>query len=134
MREVDESVIFHRQGDYWLRPRASVYRLGLSDWGQYCIGQIELISEWPGIGQIYRPQDIFLCLESHKATHALEMPISARIIEHNKSLISQPQLINTHCYTQGWLLTLELLQPDELDLWQSPERHREEISTLFNKR
>jgi glycine cleavage system H protein len=55
-------------------------------------------------------------IESSKAESSLYAPISGRLLEFNRELLSDPSLINVDLYDRGWLFDMigpgtELLEP-----------------------
>jgi glycine cleavage system H protein len=56
-------------------------------------------------------------IESSKAESSLYAPMSGRLIEFNRELLTDPSLINVDLYERGWLFEMlgpgaELLEPD----------------------
>ena len=57
----------------------------------------------------------FGIIESSKATSDLYSPVSGTVVEVNKLLETEPGLVNSDPYGQGWMLIVEFSNPDELD-------------------
>ena len=57
--------------------------------------------------------DEFGSVESVKAVSSLFMPASGRITAVNTELKDSPELINEECYDDGWLIRVELINPEE---------------------
>ena len=57
--------------------------------------------------------DEFGSVESVKAVSSLFMPVSGRIKAVNTELKDSPELINEECYDDGWMIRLELINPEE---------------------
>ena len=53
------------------------------------------------------------------------MPMSGRIIAVNTELKDNPELINEECYDEGWVIRLELSNPDESAELLSSEEYEE---------
>ena len=60
-----------------------------------------------------------------KAVSSLFMPMSGRIIAVNTELKDSPELINEESYDEGWIVRIELLNPDESADLLSPEDYEE---------
>ena len=43
------------------------------------------------------------------------MPLSGRIIEVNSDLRDHPELVNEDCYDEGWVVRIEISNPDDKD-------------------
>ena len=71
-------------------------------------------------------------IESSKAESSLYAPITGRLTEFNRELLTDPSLINVDLYERGWLFEMagagsELLTPDEYlvhleSAWKLAER------------
>ena len=70
--------------------------------------------ELPGIGAEVTQMEPFGVIESSKATSDLYSPVSGRVIGVNNSLESEPNPINRDPYGQGWMIELELAEPEEI--------------------
>ena len=53
------------------------------------------------------------------------MPISGRITAVNTELKDSPELLNEECYDDGWLIRVELKNPDESADLLSAEEYQE---------
>ena len=69
--------------------------------------------------------DEFGSIESVKAVNSLFMPLSVKIIAVNTELKDSPELINEECYDDGWMIRIELSNPDESAELFSPEDYEE---------
>ena len=69
--------------------------------------------ELPKIDDEIDSGDEFGSVESVKAVSSLFMPVSGRITAVNTELKDSPGLINEECYDDGWLIRVELINPDE---------------------
>jgi len=61
--------------------------------------------------------------EGFKMTVDLIAPVSGRVLQVNTSLFNNPGLLNLEPFVKGWMLCLELSQPQELDDMLSPEEY-----------
>jgi len=59
--------------------------------------------------------EVFGTLESSKTVADLFAPISGQIISVNKDLEEEPSLINDDPYGNGWLVTLEIDDPHQVE-------------------
>ena len=69
--------------------------------------------ELPDLEDEIESGDEFGSIESVKTVTSLFMPVSGRIIAVNTELKDSPELINEECYDEGWVIRLELSNPDE---------------------
>ncbi len=45
----------------------------------------------------------------------LFLPLSGEIIEFNESLESDPEVVNSDPYGDGWMIKIKLSQPEEIE-------------------
>jgi len=67
-------------------------------------------------------------VESVKAASDIYTPVSGEIVETNPALDSDPALLNTAPFGEGWIFKIKLSDPGELDALKTPEAYRAQIS------
>ena len=75
----------------------------------------------PAIGDQVETDDEIAVVESAKSASEIYAPLSGKIIEVNCGLDSVPEKINQSPYESGWILKIEMDDPDELDHLLSPD-------------
>jgi glycine cleavage system H protein len=90
----------------WLRslPDGSV-EIGISDHAQAALGDLVFV-EVPEAGRVLSAGDACAVVESVKAASDVYSPLGGEVIAGNELLATQPELINTDPYGQGWILRL----------------------------
>ena len=53
------------------------------------------------------------------------MPLSGMVIEVNSELESKPELVNKDPYNGGWMIKIEISNPEEIDLLLSDKEYKE---------
>ena len=53
------------------------------------------------------------------------MPVSGRVVEVNSELKDHPELVNEDCYDEGWLVRIEITNPDDKDELMDPAAYKE---------
>ncbi|MBI5968114.1 MAG: glycine cleavage system protein GcvH [Deltaproteobacteria bacterium] len=89
-------------------------RIGITDYAQQEMGEIVYLN-LPEEGSMIEQNEVFGTLESSKTVAELYAPISGEVISMNKDLEEEPSLINDDPYGNGWLLTLEIDDPTQLE-------------------
>lgn len=108
---LDDAVYYHR-GHLWLRRANGKVRLGLDDFGQWLLGEIEQIL-FPRLEeQVGRSQTLLQISCSH-GTAEIASPLSGRVAKINEGVCQDSSLASTDPYGAGWLVEL-LLAEDEL--------------------
>ena len=90
----------------WIRIQDNIAIIGITDFAQHQLGDIVYV-ELPEIGTAFDKGKNVAEIESVKAVSELIMPLSGKIIEVNKEVMSKPQLLNYDCYDKGWITIIE---------------------------
>ena len=113
--------LYYSQEHTWVRVTGNRGTIGITNFAQQEMGEI-LYTELPNEGSQVEQGDIFGTLESSKTVAELFSPVSGEVISINKDLEEEPSIINDDPYGKGWLMVLELDDPNELqDLSNSVE-------------
>lgn len=88
--------------------------IGITDHAQESLGDITFV-ELPLDGTLFNKGETFGVIESVKAASDLYAPLSGTILEVNPDIDSNPDLINSSPYEQGWLVRLQLVNEKELN-------------------
>jgi glycine cleavage system H protein len=99
-------------------------RIGLSDYIQEELGEIIGV-ELPDIGDEIEKDESFGEVESVQTVSELFAPVSGTVTAVNDELEDQIGLINEDPYHDGWLIAVELSDPDELDDLIEREEYQE---------
>ena len=94
----------------WAKIEGDLVSVGISDYAQDQLGEIVFV-EMPEIGDTFGQGDEFGSVESVKAVSEIFLPIAGEIVEVNSELEDAPELVNTDCYGNGWLVKIK---PDNL--------------------
>ena len=91
----------------WVRLEGDVAVVGISKYAQEQLGDIVYV-ELPEIGKKLAKGAEAAVVESVKAASDLYAPVAGTIAAVNDKLGSNPELVNSDPYGDGWLLKLEL--------------------------
>ena len=111
MSEIPKDNLYTRDHE-WIRIEGEKAEIGITDHAQKALGDI-VFAELPTIEDEIDAGDEFGSVESVKAVSSLYMPVSGRIIAVNTELKDSPELINGECYDDGWVVRIELSNPDD---------------------
>lgn len=110
---VREDLRYHKEHE-WVRVEGSCATIGISDFAQKALGDIVYL-EIPELGTTVAKGEEITEIESTKTTSILYAPVSGKIVAVNKALEEKPELINEDVYEEGWIVKIEMDQPNELD-------------------
>ena len=69
--------------------------------------------EFPDKGDLFQKGDTIGTIEAVKTVADLYAPVSGKIFELNLDLDDNAELINSDPFGKGWLIKMELSNPDE---------------------
>ena len=81
-------------------------RVGITDFAQSSLGDVVYV-QLPDVGSEVAAGESFGEVESTKSVSDLYAPVTAKVTAVNSDLESNPQLVNSDPYGQGWLLELQ---------------------------
>lgn len=113
----------YTQEHEWIRPESGDKgTVGLADYAQSHLGDLVFL-DLPVSGTEVKQFEKMGEVESVKAVADIFAPASGRVLEVNQAAIDEPQLVNQDPYGKGWLVSLQLSQPSELDALMDNERY-----------
>jgi len=108
-----DDVKYHREHQ-WVRIDGKRAMVGITDYAQEELGDIVYI-ELPETGLDVTSEEDITEIESTKTTAPLIAPVSGRIVEVNEELKDAPELMNEDPYGKGWIVTIEMSDPAEVE-------------------
>jgi glycine cleavage system H protein len=106
-----EDVRYHREHQ-WVRVDGKRATVGITDYAQEELGDIVYV-EMPDVGVEVAGEEDISEIESTKTTAPLIAPVSGKIVEVNEELKDAPELVNEDPYGKGWIITIEMTDPEE---------------------
>jgi glycine cleavage system H protein len=110
----------------WLKLEGNVATVGITDFAQKELGDIVYV-DIDSIGKTLSKNAVFGTVEAVKTVSDLFIPVSGKVLEKNSALEAQPELVNQDPYGQGWMIKIELTQPDEIDSLMDAETYKTHI-------
>ncbi|WP_409341963.1 glycine cleavage system protein H [Paenibacillus sp. MBLB4367] len=105
------------EGHVWIDVQGNRAMLGLSDYGQELAGSIVYIG-LPETGETLHKGDLFVFIEAalpEESELELSIPVSGVVTNVNRAVSEMPGSLNLNPYGSGWLVSLELSDPSELE-------------------
>jgi len=97
----------------WAKPEGKRVRVGITDHAQTELTDVVYV-ELPPVGKVVKQGEPIGTVESVKAVSEIFAPVSGKVVEVNKTLGEQPELVNKDPYGSGWMAILEASNPAEL--------------------
>lgn len=108
-------MLLYTKDHTWVLTTGSRARVGISDFAQSELGDIAYV-ELPAEGTRLKRGDVACTVDSLKSSSEIYAPVSGTVAQVNGVLASEEScsLINKDPLGQGWLMELEMSDPDEL--------------------
>lgn len=90
----------------WARRDDGSVTIGVTAFAVEQLGDITLV-ELPAVGDVVRAGQPFGTIESVKSVSELYAPLSGRVTAINPRLESEPELVNSAPFGEGWMIALE---------------------------
>jgi glycine cleavage system H protein len=100
--------------NFWIRIDGKIAYMGLTDYGQWVIGDILYIDLEPEGTMIARGEK-FGSIESGKWVGNLLSPVGGVTVTNNSLVLTDPQQINADPYGAGWIIRVELESEREME-------------------
>jgi glycine cleavage system H protein len=104
---------YHREHD-WARVEGETATLGITWYAQDALGEI-VHYEPPEAGASLAKDESYGEVESVKAVSDVISPLSGEVLEVNAKVVEEPETINEDPYGEGWLVKIQLSDPDEVN-------------------
>jgi len=106
----------------WIRVEGDQAYVGITDFAQRELGDIVYI-DINTVGKEIPSGDVFGTVEAVKTVSDLFLPVAGKITEFNKSLDSQPELVNSDPYGKGWMVKVSLSNTSEVNSLLSADQY-----------
>lgn len=116
----------YTQDHEWVRVEGNKAYVGITNHAQEQLGDIVFV-ELPEVNDSFEMGDAFGVIESVKTVSDMFMPVSGEVVEINENLDDQPELLNTDCYEGGWIIAIEMSNPQELDKLMDSEKYEKTL-------
>ena len=98
----------------WVRVEGDIAYVGITDFAQGELGDIVYV-EIETLNEEIEMGDVFGTVEAVKTVSDLFMPISGEVIELNEKLESEPELVNSDPYGDGWMVKIKIDNISQID-------------------
>jgi len=112
---IDEKNLKFLESHEWARfEDDGTVTVGISNHAQELLGDIVFV-ELPEVGSNIEMKASVAVVESVKAASDVYTPISGEVMEVNEDLVSNPEIINSSPYNQGWFFKVKPQNINELN-------------------
>jgi glycine cleavage system H protein len=98
---VTDGLLFSKDHE-WVRVVDGIARIGITDFAQDALGDVVFV-QIPNVGQKVHSGEAVSEVESTKSVSDIYAPIAGEIVSVNEGLETNPALINSDPYGEGWI-------------------------------
>lgn len=110
----------------WVSLEGDIATVGITHFAQKELGDIVYV-EVETLDQTLEKDEVFGTVEAVKTVSDLFLPLSGEIIEFNEALESNPEIVNSDPYGEGWMIKIKISNSGEIDSLLSSESYKELI-------
>ena len=108
----------------WINLHEDLAIVGITDYAQSQLGDIVFV-EMPELSSKLTASESFGAIEAVKTVADLFAPVSGKVIEINENLDSNPDLVNSDPYNEGWIVKLKIDNNDEINQLMNYDEYQE---------
>ncbi|MFZ1680080.1 MAG: glycine cleavage system protein GcvH [Rhizobiaceae bacterium] len=108
------STVHYTADHEWIRVEGSTATVGITPYAQEQLGDLVYVG-LPTVGQVLAKGSPAVTVESVKAASDVYAPVAGTVTAVNDLLGSEPGLINSDPLAQGWLWTMTLADPGDVE-------------------
>jgi len=111
----------YSENHLWIKKKKKkLVRIGLTDY--FSLKNWEIVEiDLPEEEETFEKDEIFGSIETVEEVFDLVMPVSGKIVAVNEKVLDDVDILNEDPYDDGWLVDVELLNPEELEELLPPE-------------
>jgi len=110
----------------WIRVEGNLAYVGITEFAQHELGDIVYV-DVNTLGKEVNREDVFGTVEAVKTVSDLFMPLTGKILEINKKLDVNPELVNSDPYGDGWMVKIEISDASQVGELLSSEDYKTQV-------
>lgn len=110
----------------WIRVEGDAAFVGITEFAQHELGDIVYV-DINSVGKDVAQEDVFGTVEAVKTVSDLFMPLSGKVLEVNKKLDSNPELVNSDPYGDGWMVKISISDLSQVAGLMSASDYRTQV-------
>jgi glycine cleavage system H protein len=116
------SDLLYTEDHEWARVEGKLATIGVTQFAVDQLGDVTQV-ELPREGEALKQGEAFGTVESVKAVSDLFSPVTGKVTKVNSPLTDSPEYVSEDPYDGGWMITVELANPDELKKLMTAEAY-----------
>ncbi|VTQ08560.1 glycine cleavage system protein GcvH [Sphingobacterium daejeonense] len=111
----------------WVLVEGDEAVIGITDFAQRELGDIVFV-DINTVGDEVAANEVFGSVEAVKTVSDLFMPVTATVLSVNDAIDSNPELVNSDPYGEGWIIRVKLNNAADVDGLLSADAYQSEIN------
>lgn len=111
----------------WIRLEGDMAYVGITDYAQDQLGDIVFV-DIPSVGETLDAGEVFGTIEVVKTVSDLFLPITGEVLEENKDLEENPEMVNEDPYGKGWLIKIKPTCTTDINNLLSADEYKKVIN------
>jgi glycine cleavage system H protein len=118
--------LLYTESHEWIKREGDKVRVGITDHAQAELTDVVFV-ELPKIDRQVAAREAVAVVESVKAASDIYAPVKGTIVDANKALESNPALVNTDPFGEGWLFVMKIDDETELKNLKDAAAYKQQI-------
>ena len=98
----------------WIKVDGNTGTIGVTEYAQGELGDVVFVDIDPDLSEIKKGES-FGTIEAVKTVSDMFAPCTGKIVEVNKDLTDNPELVNSNPYGKGWMVKVEIADLSDLN-------------------
>lgn len=112
----------------WIKVEGNIGTIGISYHAQSELGDVVYVDIAEDLVEIVKDES-FGTIEAVKTVTDVNAPCSGKVIQVNREINSNPEIVNQDPYGEGWMIKIEIENPAELDSLMTATKYKEFIGS-----
>lgn len=110
----------------WVRIEDNHAYIGITEFAQSELGDIVYV-DINTLGKVVNRDEVFGTVEAVKTVSDLFMPLTGKILEINRKLDANPELVNSNPYGDGWMVKIEIADSSQISELLAADEYKAQI-------
>jgi glycine cleavage system H protein len=119
--------LLYTESHEWIKREGDNIRVGITDHAQTELTDVVYV-ELPKKDRLVNAKEATAVVESVKAASDIYAPVKGAVVDANKALESNPALVNTDPFGEGWIFVLKIDNADDLKNLKDAAAYRKTIA------
>lgn len=121
-----ENLVYTKDHE-WMKIDGNTATIGITEFAQSELGDIVYV-DIDAVGKTLKAEEVFGTVEAVKTVSDLFLPVAGIITEVNPLLATQPDLVNSDPYGNGWMIKMTISNEMDVEGMLTPEAYQQLVS------